>query len=600
MTGKEVLKKLIVLLLLVFVFFLFQLRNPYLSAYFSSLYTIEQATITQRMLPTGEFEVEEEIVYRMRKPFRGVFREVPPSRYVEIEDVRVLTEGVSAEYLEWEYLTPRGFSVRVWLVPFGSAFRLDPRTYPRVVLRVAYRARYVYENGPSIAQVFRQFWGEWDSWASGVRSIFEFPKNVTIERIYTHPALRVTREGNRFVIFARHLPPRALAEVRFVAQPLSGLPYAALNPSLTLEDIEREEGFYRSEVRNALLFSLGLFGIFCVLLLLVFLRFGREPEVSYERLYEEEPPYDDPPDVVNAIVKNFGWSVDDDGIAAVLLHLYHLDLVDFAEEGKAIVLKGSAVPQNLPRTEKALFALLQRFSENGVFRFERLKEKLERSLKEAKGFNSALSSYRKEVGRELARRKYLRTTGNILAKVIAVFMVLASFGPLSVTDQPALAHLLPFFTVLSGMFFFTGAGVLLTRRDRFGSWSTEGRLYYLRWKAFARFLNDYSLIAEHPPESVVLWEKYLIYATALGIGEKVLQHLRKLVPQEVWERESSHHVFYGPFVFLPGRNFRKLATTASTTVAQASSGKGGGFGGGFGGGAGGFGGGSGGGRGGAF
>ncbi len=201
MTGKEVLKKLIVLLLLVFVFFLFQLRNPYLSAYFSSLYTIEQATITQRMLPTGEFEVEEEIVYRMRKPFRGVFREVPPSRYVEIEDVRVLTEGVSAEYLEWEYLTPRGFSVRVWLVPFGSAFRLDPRTYPRVVLRVAYRARYVYENGPSIAQVFRQFWGEWDSWASGVRSIFEFPKNVTIERIYTHPDLQVSpgREPFRYL-----------------------------------------------------------------------------------------------------------------------------------------------------------------------------------------------------------------------------------------------------------------------------------------------------------------------------------------------------------------------------------------------------------------
>jgi len=396
--GKEVLKKLIVLLLLVFLFFLFQLGNPYLSAYFSSLYTIEQATIAQRMLPTGEFEVEEEIVYRMRKPFRGVFREVPPSRYVEIEDVRVTTEGVPAEYLEWEYLTPRGFSVRVWLVPFGSAFRLDPRTYPRVVLRVAYRARYVYENGPSVAQVFRQFWGEWDSWASDVRGIFELPENVTVERVYTHPALRVIREGNRFVISARHLPPKALAEVRFVVQPLPDLPYAASNPSLTLEDIKREEGFYRSEIRNALLFFLGLFGIFCVLLLLVFLRFGREPEVSYERLYEEEPPYDDPPDLVNAIVKNLGWSVDDDGIAAVLLHLYHLDLVDFAEEGKAVVLKGSTVPQNLPQTEKALFALLQRFSENGVFRFEHLKEKLERSLKEARSFNSALS----RTGRKLA------------------------------------------------------------------------------------------------------------------------------------------------------------------------------------------------------
>lgn len=586
--------------LFAFLFFLFQLHNPYISAYFSSLYTIEEATITQRMLPSGEFAVEERIVYRMRKPFRGVFREIPPSRYVEIQDVQVAVEEVPPEHIEWVYRTDQGFSVRVWLVPFGSALRLDPRNTPRVTLLVRYRARYVFENGPSLAQVFRQFWGEWDSWAWNVRGVFEFPEGVRILRVFTHPRLQVTGEGNRYVVLARHLPPKAIAEVRFVAEPLLGLPYAASNPTLTLADIEREEEAYRAEVLGTLLLSFGLFGFFLFLLLFIYLFLGREPALDYHREYEQEPPTNDPPDVVNALVKNIGGSVDDDGIASVLLDLYRLDLVDFAEDGATLVLNVQEVPRNLPETEQVFLELLIRFATNGTLRFRDLQDELERSVTRARSFNSALSLYRRTVGKELLRRRYLQTAGNILAKIVAVFMILGALVVFGVALRQTVAHLLPLCTVLSGGMFFTGVAVLFARRDLFGRWTREGRLFYLRWKSFARFLGEYSRISEHPPESVVLWEKYLVYATALGLGEKVLEHLRRLIPHEVWERESRHRYLYGPVVFVPGNNFSRLSTVAAATVAQASSGKGGGFGGGFRGGAGGFGGGSGGGRGGAF
>lgn len=593
--------KIVGFALFVFLFFLLQLRNPYISAYFSSLYTIEGATLTQRMLPSGEFEVAERITYRMRKPFRGVFREIPPSRYVEIQDVQMSVEEVPPEYIEWIYQTDRGFSARVWLVPFGSALRLDPRNTPRVTLLVRYRARYVFENGPSLAQVFRQFWGEWDSWASNVRGIFEFPEGVRILKVFTHPRLQVEKEGNRYTIVAPHLPPKAIAEVRFVAEPIPELPYAAANPFLTLEDIEREEGEYRAQVLGTLGLSFGLFGGFILLLVLIYLFFGREPLLEYHREYEQEPPSSDPPDVVNAVVKNIGGSVDEDGIASVFLDLYHLDLIDFAGDGETIVLKAQEAPQDLPESEQVFYDLLVQFAENGKFSFQDLRSKLERSLQKAKSFNTALSAYRKTVARELLRRRYLQTTGNVLAKVAALFMIFASLAIYAFALRPVMVHFLPLSTVLSGGLFFTGVGVLLARRDLFGRWTKEGRLFYLRWKNFGRFLEEYSLIAEHPPESIVLWEKYLIYATALGLGEKVLQHLRRIVPHEVWEKESRHGYFYGPVVFAPGKSFARLSTVALATVAQASSGKGGGFGGGgFRGGAGGFGGGSGGGRGGAF
>ena len=48
--------------------------------------------------------------------------------------------------------------------------------------------------------------------------------------------------------------------------------------------------------------------------------------------------------------------------------------------------------------------------------------------------------------------------------------------------------------------------------DIFGRWTESGRVYYLKWKNLKEFLEDNSLIKEHPPESIVVWKKYLIYA----------------------------------------------------------------------------------------
>ncbi|MCX7731538.1 MAG: DUF2207 domain-containing protein, partial [Candidatus Caldatribacterium sp.] len=424
--------------------------------------------------------------------------------------------------------------------------------------------------------------------------------NVHIRDIFTHPHLQVTQEGNRYVLSVRHLPPRAIAEVRFVADPLFGLPYAASNPSLTLEAIEDEERRYRTDILGVLGLSFGLPGCFLFLLGVIYLLFGREPALEYTREYEQEPPSDDPPDVVNALVKNVGGSVDDEGMASVLLDLYRLDLVDFAADGGTIVLRVREVPRSLPKTEQVFMEFLLRFAKDGQLNFQHLHKELEQSMSDAIEFNAILSSYQKAVKKELLRRRYLQTTGNILAKIVAVLMMLVALGIFSLALRPTVAHLLPLFTGLSGGVFFTGAAVLLARRDLFGRWSKEGRLFYLRWKNFARFLSEYSLLTEYPPASVVLWEAYLVYATALGLGEKVHEHLRRLIPHSIWEKESRHPYLYSPTVFVPGRNLSRLSLVAATTAAQASSGRKGWFGGGFQGGAGGFGRGSGGGRGGAF
>ncbi|MGC8778244.1 MAG: DUF2207 family protein, partial [Candidatus Caldatribacteriaceae bacterium] len=488
----------------------------------------------------------------------------------------------------------------------GSTERLDPRQYPRVTLHVEYRVRYVVENGVDLAQVFRQFWGEWDAPAGLVEGVFDFPEGVEIKKVYTHPRMPWEKSGNRFLIRAFALPPQSIAEVRFLADPLPAMPYAVENPTLSLQEVEEAEDLYQREIQGLVFPWMVVLGVFAFLILLIFLLLGRETPVDYQRFYEQEPPFPDSPDFVNAVVKNLTARVGEEGVAAVLLDLYHRGMIDFQEEGqeRSILLRDGTPSGDLPPSEKKLLELLKHFAVDGVFRFEALKERLGQSVGEARSFNDLFRAYEAEIHRELRHRGYFKITGNLVAKILAILMMLLSTVTVESTLRPVTAHFLPFLTVLAGVFFFGGGAILMAPRDVFGRWSKEGRVYFLRWQSFARFLGDYSLLSERPPQSVVMWEKYLIYATALGIAQEVLKHFERLVPREVFEQESPHPYFSHPGMYLFGGELHHLRLAATSTIVQAQSqshsGGGGFHGGGFSGGAGGFGGGSGGGRGGAF
>lgn len=52
-----------------------------------------------------------------------------------------------------------------------------------------------------------------------------------------------------------------------------------------------------------------------------------------------------------------------------------------------------------------------------------------------------------------------------------------------------------------------------------------------KWKALKRFMEDFSLLDEREVPELVMWEKYLVYATAFGIADKVLKQLKVKYPE---------------------------------------------------------------------
>ena len=108
---------------------------------------------------------------------------------------------------------------------------------------------------------------------------------------------------------------------------------------------------------------------------------------------------------------------------------------------------------------------------------------------------------------------------------------------------------------------------------------------YAKWRGLYNFLSSDTLIHERTYVELPIWEKYLVYATAFGISEKVIQAISIRCP-ELTENDSvilhnSHHRY---------RSFRHCGRSFRSAVHSGSHG-GGYYGGGHGGGGFGYGGG---------
>jgi uncharacterized membrane protein len=373
--------------------------------------------------------------------------------------------------------------------------------------------------------------------------------------------------------------------------------YAAKNNELSLTEVNKIENRYATMLVLKKTLPYVLLGIVVVLLIIIYIRYGREPKVSYDADYEREIPYDDPPDVVNSIVKHFSRGVDDDGISATLMSLYKKDYIDIKGDKKnpIIVITQDKNTDSLSSTERALLEVLDTGATKGKFDFKKIKKLVKKDRKLAIKFNNKMNSYKSEVTKQAKSKNYTVYKGNVYAKLVAALAIVVGgvIFPLWISSPPT-RMLIQNALIMIPVAWIFGAVIFLFPKVVFARRTKEGTIYHKKWMALKEFLEDYSLISERPPESIILWEDYLIYGTALGIADKVEKALQKLVPENVWIEDSRHSNMYRASSFIGAASIGSIASTAASTAYSSSSSGSGSFG------SGGAGGGSGGGGGGAF
>lgn len=162
--------------------------------------------------------------------------------------------------------------------------------------------------------------------------------------------------------------------------------------------------------------------------------------------------------------------------------------------------------------------------------------------------------------------------------LIGIFM-LVCFAPLLVATWPIALEFL-----IATIICFKNAGYISVL---YPEYYAEHR----QWLGLKKYMIEFSLLKEKEVPDLILWEKYLVYATTFGVSKKVLDQLVKVYPQMTesdFYRNGNYTYMYiasnSGFDALNSLDttFSHICQTANSTYSSAT-GSGGGFSGGGGG-----------------
>lgn len=267
---------------------------------------------------------------------------------------------------------------------------------------------------------------------------------------------------------------------------------------------------------------------------------------------------------------------------------------------------GNTAKKNLTSSEQRFFNIISSVSEesDGKFTMEQFKRYAE---DHSKYIDESMDDFLAETKREIAAKGYyerrpgISTACSVLGAIGIVFSILL-------------------FILIKGWLLYLPLGLLVfgilmtiagSRKNRL---SAKGEYDYAVWHGLEKYMLEFSRMKEYGVPQLVLWEEYLVYATMMGISEKVCEQLKLVYPQLNDEGYMDTNIGTSYMYYMFGRSmgmggFHQIGndfgsalgetmnniSTSATRLAHPPSSNNGGFGGGgfgggsFGGGGGGFG-----------
>lgn len=418
------------------------------------------------------------------------------------------------------------------------------------------------------------------------------------------------------------IPKDAFVELRVLLDP-DIFPDTRVDSGESYESLlEDERGIVEAPKRRArqnaiaIVVSAIVIILFIIAFVWVYIRYGREPKIQYENIYEREPPRDIPPAVVPAILTQ--GSVSDAEItksfAATIIECAHLGYLEIHEgEEKGLIFKtrefiykltpkGETLlarrPVERARGERELESyevdVLRAVIEEAGDGSQATGEDIEKWGKKTKGGKTNFLRFIEPFGKELRawfERKHFKLDDPRSKKAQILFIVSAVLL--------AAVFVLTFFLVTRNVANIVAGFLVLVSLPftmSLARWTKEAALEEKRWKAYKKFISDFSAMKDAGPNLLQIWERHLVYATALGVADKLLSNLDLVakefnagVPVAVWYHAYGAGSGRGPggtaSLQSMSASFANLANLSSALSTTTSSG--GGFSGGGGGGGGG-------------
>lgn len=92
--------------------------------------------------------------------------------------------------------------------------------------------------------------------------------------------------------------------------------------------------------------------------------------------------------------------------------------------------------------------------------------------------------------------------------------------------------IISFFAIIINMKMVMGICIVFFTTDIFFQTPKHNHLkdndYIQKWLSFKNYIEDYSMLSEQEEKSIIIWEKYLIYAIVLGVNKKIIEKYAQL------------------------------------------------------------------------
>ena len=370
---------------------------------------------------------------------------------------------------------------------------------------------------------------------------------------------------------------------------------------------EADSKYFWGNLGALIIYYVG-FALFALLFFICYKKLDKEYVSEFYNEYYRELPANYPPAVMGYLYKF--RDINDDDLSATLLDLIRRKYLILDTKGNSggdderkfeYIIKKNKEKSTSDLTESERFLIkwfIDEMGDHEQVTSGQLKSYCD-SYSGATNYQKCSNKWYKLVKAEASKYKFFEDASGSAKTGYIIMASLIAF---------ALMAIMIFITNYSGYIFGTslwfGIICMITSfvcyLKTINKRSKKGNEDYVRWKAFKKFLEDFSSFEDYPVPSIVVWEHYLVYATSFGIADKVTAQLKlKFKYEELTSADCTYFVYFGyrHRIGVLNRSIRTIRTASSGTISRhmtaqrISSRSGGGFGG-FRGGGGGFSGGS--------
>lgn len=472
----------------------------------------------------------------------------------------------------------------------------------KVTANFSYVLSKVIRELKDATQFYYKIYGDETEVPANVKLTIELSGKVSETKYYLHPIIdfKISLQEDVLTI-SKQMPSNQMIEINLLMPKdwfdSNGLwQYSGTVPTKQ-EVIDEEENWIQasnnmrvwivfSEILQLLFFFLPL-----LFLILVWFLYGKEykkEDVNYFGEYERDLPSQISPLKANYLIKG---TFSNDWFGSALMYLVWKKYFNISKDKDDFTITiGKTVPNDLPKEIDLVYKYVVSKMKNNSIKVSYIKS----TLILDSGFLELYNNVKNVSNNWFKSNNYLEKKGYnlfgmiifvqivsillfmLLSFVISMFLstALIYFG--TIVYNNILIGLIVGFVILIIVIMFIGV-FGKSYEIVFGRWTKDARILNLKWTNFKHYISDFSLMKEHPPESVEIWEHYLVYATAFGVAEVTAKALKAIAPELAKDnRFMTNTAFINTY---SANSFTPISLQRSSSGHSV-----GGFGGGFGGG----------------